>query len=179
MGESSPGWPTGWATRSLLSSENPMKRIPLTQGKEALVDDVDYAYLMQWKWYFSNRGYAVRNTRGSQRTTLAMHTVVAKRKGLPGREVDHQDRNRLNNKRSNLREARRQQNLANSGPRRYGTSGYRGVTWRAQSQRYQARIMVDRKAINLGHHDTALKAAKAYNKAASKYFGEFAFQNPV
>ena len=155
-----------------------MKRIPLTQGREAFVSDKDYGYLMQWKWYF-NGGYAVRNKPGPSRGTLMMHTVVARRKGVQSREVDHMDRNRLNNQRSNLRAASRQQNVANSGPRRNGRTGFRGVTWRGRNQKFQARITVNGNQESLGLYRAAVEAAQAYNKAASKYFGPYAYQNRV
>lgn len=60
-----------------------MKKIPLTQDKFASVDDIDYAFLMQWKWFFS-QGYAVRNSRKSdglsKHTGILMHRVVLIRK---------------------------------------------------------------------------------------------------
>ncbi len=70
-----------------------MKRIPLTQGMEALVSDCDYAFLMQWDWCYSKRkigGYAKRGTRlGGKHRTVYMHDVVARRMKLKG-EIDHQ-----------------------------------------------------------------------------------------
>ena len=60
-----------------------MKRITLTQGKEALVSDCDYKYLMKWKWYYSVSGQAVRNdyADGSVPKTIIMHRVIMKRAG--------------------------------------------------------------------------------------------------
>lgn len=60
-----------------------MKKIPLTQGKFALVDDKDYGDLMQFNWYAkrsyagSKTFYACRNerTKGNHRI-LRMHVVI-------------------------------------------------------------------------------------------------------
>ncbi len=83
-----------------------MRRIPLTQGKEALVSDCDYKYLMQWKWWYNkhhgNGGYAIRKI-GDRK--VYMHKVVASRKGLPPGQVDHKNQNKLDNQRGNLRPA--------------------------------------------------------------------------
>jgi hypothetical protein len=59
--------------------------MPLTQGKFALVDECDYEYLVQWKWYYSNSGYVVRNEYAplnKKQTTVLMHRVILERKAL-------------------------------------------------------------------------------------------------
>src|SRR5437868_1305500 len=95
-----------------------MAEIALTQGFMALVDDADAAWLGQWRWRYKQhspryQGYAVRTTRlaGSPRqVTIYMHRVVF---GGDSSEVDHVNRNKLDNRRSNLRAATRAQNAAN------------------------------------------------------------------
>jgi len=90
----------------------------------------------------------------------------------PKGEVDHKDRNRDNNSWSNLRDATRSQNKANSAPQINGTSGYKGVT--AKGSRWEAQIHVKGRKIYLGLHKTKFAASLAYYNAAKKYFGEFA-----
>jgi HNH endonuclease len=124
-----------------------MKLIQLTQGEEALVDDEDYDRLSQHKWCANRKGntyYAVRNirVRPGKYTHLSMHVEIMRyhegepRKGL---EVDHRDRDGLNNQKHNLRYATRSQNLQNnytnntggfSGVRRY--RGRDGDGWKAR-----------------------------------------------
>ncbi len=151
-----------------------MREVPLTQGKVSLVDDADYKYLNQFKWFahkIDKTFYAVRDV---GKTRLYMHRVLV---GIDGLEVDHRDRNGLNNQRYNLRPATRSQNVANQPPHKDNKSGFKGVT--QERNRWKARIMVDGCQIHLGCYDTAIEAAKAYNGAALKYFGEFAYRNKV
>jgi hypothetical protein len=153
-----------------------MKRIPLTQGKFALVETRDYAYLMKWKWCVSGT-YAMRTARGR---TIHMHSVVADRMGLDTRqkEVDHRNRNGLDNRRKNLRIATRSQNQANRPRLRSNTSGYIGVS-RAAGGKWEARVKCDGRTYYLGRFDSKETAAAAYNAAATRLFGVFAHLNDV
>jgi len=104
--------------------------------------------------------------------------VIAERMGLKG-EIDHRDRNPLNNRRNNLRGSTRQQNIANGPLRRNNRSGYIGVSWRKDKQRYRAYIAIGGKQKTLGHYKDPEDAARRYNEAAIEHFGEFAALNPV
>ncbi len=159
-----------------------MKRIPLTKGKVALVDDCDYEYLMQWKWCYAgdNHNHACRTEcENSHQTTVYMHQLVAARKGLLAKSIDHENLNGLNNTRGNLREATKSQNGANRGPTRRNTSGFKGVFWNRRAGRWMAKICTHGKQRYLGYFDSKIAAAKAYNDAAEKYFGEFAYLNKI
>lgn len=92
-----------------------MKEITLTKGKYALVDDSDYEYLKQWKWYALNsRGiyYAARcEIVDGKRKTIMMHRVIM---SPPlGLEPDHQNHNGLDNQRHNLKNVTHRQNILN------------------------------------------------------------------
>ena len=164
-----------------------MKAIPLTQGKEALVDDCDYEYLMQWKWQFhqeGNRrtGYAARReTIGEKCNRVYMHRLVVARSGAmaDGKQVDHVDGDGLNNCRSNLRPSTTSQNHANRRVNRNNTSGFKGVSWNRQAGKFEAHITVLRRKAHLKYFDDPRDAARAYNDAVLKHFGEFACLNPV
>ena len=110
-----------------------------------------------------------------------MHRLVAERAGLQlnGYQIDHRDINGLNNRKGNLRVATKSQNRANIGLPVNSTSGHKGVTWDAATQKWRARIGVDGSRIHLGLFDFVIEAARAYNAAAIKHFGEFACLNPV
>lgn len=166
-----------------------MKQILLSQEKVTLVDDEDYEYLNQWKWYTlkDSNGltyYAVRNTYDEKgnRYTMRMHRLLL---GVTDSKilVDHKDHDGLNNQRSNIRIATASQNTMNTSP--YGTSKYLGVSvfnvkrGNKTYQYWRARIKLDDKSIFLGQSKDETKAAILYNIAAKKYFGEFANLNII
>ena len=161
-----------------------MRTISLTNGGTAFVSNCDYAYLCRWTWHCNSGGYAARDEGNSRipasRKRYRMHLEIAKRMGMSlTPQADHQDRNRLNNQRDNLRSAKRSEQLANRGKAKHNTSGYKGVFWHGGTQKWMAQIVVDRKAIYLGVFIKKKTAARAYNTAATKYFGNFACLNEV
>lgn len=154
-----------------------MKRIKLTRGKFTKVDDVDFEWISQWKWYCSNFGYAVRNacTVGGDRFLVYMHREIMK---TPDRmDTDHVDMDRLNNQRKNLRICTRSENKRNRGKQLDNVSGYKGVSWSRIARRWQAQIKIKGKSIHLGYFTDVRKAAHIYDDAALKYHGEFARLN--
>lgn len=102
-----------------------MKKIKLTgkRGGYALVDN-DKAWLSCYKWYHSNKGYAVRGGSRSGKTFIvALHHAVI---GYPLKgEVDHINRNPLDNRQCNLRICSRGLNSANRvNPSKWGRNIY-------------------------------------------------------
>ena len=156
-----------------------MKEIKLTQGKVAFVDDEDYDFLTQWKWYYHN-GYAKRHGPRPKRPMIYMHRVILERMGFTDfEECDHMNRDGIDNRKRNLRPATRQQNVCNRGRLRNNTSGYVGVAWHKDAEKWHARIMINGECLSLGLYENKEDAARAYNKAARKYHGEFAVLNEV
>ncbi len=158
-----------------------MKKISLSQGKEALVDDCDYDFLMQWKWCaaWRKKWYSHRRKEQGSKNTFNMHRAIADRLGFPqGIQIDHKNGNGLDNRRNNLRPATIAQNMRNRGPNQNNSCGVKGVTL-SRSGRWCTRIGVNGKRIYLGTFDTLIEAAKAYNKAAQEHHGDFAWLNPI
>lgn len=92
----------------------------------------------------------------------------------PGlQEIDHKDRNPLNNRIDNLRLADRQQQVANQSLRSDNTSGHRGISFTKSNGRWRALIRVDGSRKHLGYFDTAEEAAAAYEHAALQRHGQF------
>lgn len=94
----------------------------------------------------------------------------------PAAFVDHKDRDRLNNKWSNLRAATHAENMRNTSSKG-GTSRFLGVFLDKRSGKWRAKINVDGRALYLGLHSKEDDAARAYDAAATNYFGEFANPN--
>jgi hypothetical protein len=151
-----------------------MKLIPLTQGKFAIVDDEDFEMLSKFKWSATLYGktfYAMR-TAHRMKMNIFLHQMIIT--APDGMEIDHINRNGLDNRRRNLRICTRSQNLANQGLHSNNTSGLKGVSWCRQTRKWKAQISINHKHKNLGRFEDPEEAHAAYIKAAKKYFGEFA-----
>lgn len=152
------------------------KQIPLTMGEFAIVDDEDYEYLSQWKWW-RNRGYAIRSfmVKG-KRHIILMHRVIMQ--APLNKLVDHIDGNILNNQKHNLRICTHSENMRNQHSVS-GTSKYKGVYWSKDKNKWAAQIRSSNKKKFLGYFSNEKDAALAYNKAAVELHGEFAKLNEV
>lgn len=92
----------------------------------------------------------------------------------PTTDVDHEDTDKSNNRKPNLRLGTRSQNIANSGKRRSNKTGYKGVHMFKRTGKFQAQITVSGKKLHLGFFDNPADASAAYQAAAVKHFGSFA-----
>lgn len=155
-----------------------MKEIELTRGYVTLVDDEDYEKFSSHKWHYTTVGYAATDIGGRKnKKKILLHRLIT---GAGENDiVDHISGNKLDNRRCNLRITDKKGNQRNQGLRVDNSSGYKGVYWDKSSQKWKAQITVDHKRISLGYHPTKEDAAKAYNDAASKLHGEFAFINVI
>lgn len=154
-----------------------MKKIPLTKGRFAIVDDEDFDFLNKRKWLAvngTNAIYAGRNQwmNDGKMKTILMHRVILGAK--KGQLIDHVNRNPLDNRRENLRFCTASQNTQNRRMQRNNKSGFKGVIWNRRSQKFQANIMLSGKDYYLGLFKTAQAAGLAYARAAKKLHGEFA-----
>lgn len=152
-----------------------MKEIQLTNGFVAMVDDADFDWLNQWKWYAHKAGKSIyaERTEYKQQKQIRMHVQIMN----PENEmrVDHKDLNGLNNQRNNLRICTHAENRRNLTKPKNNTTGFKGVS--PIRGKFQATIKVNYQQIYLGVYVDPIDAALAYDKAAKKYFGEFARTN--
>ena len=156
--------------------------IELTQGKVALIDEQDLPKVLPHVWCAHHKGncwYAATGiaTDSHKWTNLRMHRLILY--APDGMDIDHINHNGLDNRRCNLRLATHAQNIANQTARAGTSSQYKGVhrvkrtcqlrkPWRAYCGRTK-----------LGYFTTEREAARAYNRAAKRRYGEFALLNDV
>jgi len=154
----------------------------MAQPRYAKVKPADYDHLRRYEW-FAKKGtrnfYAVRRARGPKGSKLA--TIYMHRELIDvadGLLIDHVNQDSMDNRRANLRGATRAQNIRNR--KKFSTSSvskYKGIYRYKDKKRWVARIMFERKRIHLGIFCDEIDAAKAYDRAAIKYHGEFASLN--
>lgn len=92
-------------------------------------------------------------------------------------EVDHINRNKLDNRKENLRLATTSQNHANKPKQSNNTSGYKGIHWRKNRNKWIATIQVNKNRKYLGCSSDIKEVVKIYNEAAKSYFGNYAYLN--
>ena len=151
-----------------------MEIIYLTNGKKVIVDEKDYSYLSTFTWSERGEGYAATTIAG---VSIYMHRMLL---NPPSNMcVDHINRNKLDNQRKNIRLCTCSQNGVNRALRESNTTGYIGVTWHKVAKKFQARIRLNGRKTHLGLFVSSEDAAKAYDEAAIKEFGDFAQLNSI
>jgi len=167
--------------QELLTGDSVMKRIKLTKGQYAIVDDADFEWLNQWKWYVGKGRctfYAHRSSKvNEQWETVYMHRFIVGLTKGDGREVDHEGGNGLDNRRENLRICTHSENMQNRQTIKKGKScKYQGVC-KIRSGKWYAYIMKNYRHYSLGEHVTAKAAAQAYDRKALELYGPDAKTN--
>lgn len=145
-----------------------MKLIPLTQDKFAMVDDEDFERLNKHLWHITN-GYAATYINGKH---ILMHRLLMRPRNK--QIIDHQNHNRLDNRKTNLRLCNHSKNAMNIA-KSWGTSKYKGVSRHRDQWRVQ--ITVNYKRVFAESAPTEREAAMIYDLNAPFYFGEYAQLN--
>jgi hypothetical protein len=147
----------------------PVAAITANTGQEVIVDSdmVDKIPTM----LTIIQGYPSWNDKDLEQP-VRLHWLVMGRKN-----IDHENRNKLDNRRRNLRDTNKSTNGANRPAPSNNTSGYKGVYLKTGTDIWVARIMVNKEAIHLGCSRDKIAMARVYDRAALKYFGDFACLN--
>jgi len=155
-----------------------LKEITVSDGSIVLVDDEDYEKLSKWKWRITKTGYVRRTGRveGKSVPVYIHREIMLASKGI---QVDHINGNKLDNRKENLRLATRFENQRNVGKRSNNKSGYKGVRWVDRVRKWRADIRTDSGRKFIGQFNNKHDAARAYNEAALKYHGKYAFLNEI
>ncbi len=150
--------------------------VPLTQGREAVIDADDVPLVAGWNWHvmaLSHSAYAARREArpdGKWRTVYMHRTIVG---AVAAPTVDHRDGDGLNNRRVNLRPATASENQHNQRLSSANTSGFKGVTWLRDRSRWRANIKINGKSRYLGTFTDIESAAAAYAAASEALHKEF------
>jgi hypothetical protein len=159
------------------STSDGIRYIALTQGQFAIVDAEDYPRLSRYKWHAVDAGdghgfYARRHEKG--RSVWMHREIVQPPKGMV---VDHIDGNGLNNRRSNLRICTRTENGRNRRKNRDGKNEFKGIWHDKDTGKCYATIRCNGEPIYLGAFDSAIEAARAYDRKAVEVHGKYARLN--
>lgn len=169
------------ASMTELTILHGFRTLQLSKGKNTLIEEADYEAVGVFKWHYRGtlsrgNGYATRNVAAGvgRQTPVRLHKVLLG----AGRDsrVDHRNGDPLDNRRCNLRTATALENGRNI-HKAIGRSRFKGVSWNIQRRHWRAVIRVDGRKIYLGSSRTEEGAARLYDDAASRHFGEFACTN--
>lgn len=143
----------------------------------SVVDAETAGFIGQYSWHTNGGGYAVRSVQVDGKESLVfMHRILAM--APVGVEVDHINRDRLDNRLENLRLASRSQNNANKSVKAHKKSSkYKGVYKNSNATTYNVRLSVNGQKVYVGSYSDEIEAAKAYDQAALEHHGEFAALN--
>ena len=141
-------------------------------GRSFLFDAEDLAKIQKCQWNISPDGYVHGAPDGN---TVKLHRYLIN--APKGKVVDHINGIPNDCRKSNLRIVSQHQNTMNKKLPKNSTTGYKGVCFDKSKGKYMAHIHPNRRMVFLGYFSDPKEAAVAYNKAAIRYFGEFAKLN--
>jgi hypothetical protein len=143
----------------------------------ALVDEDDFFYVSGRRWYLHALGYAFHSAqRGRVVTQTYMHRWLLGLEPGDSRQADHINRNRLDNRRANLRIVETGENSQNLTPRTNDSSKYRGVWWHRQRGYWVAAVQVQGVKYHVGtfaSEDEAGAAATSFRERLMTHSEEF------
>lgn len=154
--------------------------IKLTQDKIAIIDDEDFSLISLYKWHYHKHsdkygGYAATSV---NKIRIYMHKLILN----VGKEhtVDHINHNKLDNRKINLRKCSQSENNKNKPKIKRNTSSkFKGVYFDKYSNSWKAQISINNHTTHIGRFKNEIEAAKAYNEACKKHYGEFANLNII
>ena len=155
-----------------------MRIIRTKSGFKIKVDDEDYEYLNQFTWHIDSTFGQARRRCG--KTKIGMHTEIYRiHFPLIRGRIIHIDNDKLNNQKSNLLHASTKIIGHRRKVMKRNTTGYTGVSFAKNANRYRAAITYKGKKLHLGYFNTAEEAALIYNQYSEQMFGNLGFKNVI
>ena len=157
------------------------------KGYKTIIDDDDWEKVKEFSWRVCKKeekqgliyfhAATKRDLITRQQKDIRLHRLIMECTVGDGFMVDHINHNTLDNRKCNLRLTKPEGNVWNSQKGIRNTSGYKGVSYFKRDDLYQGCIKYKGKSYNAGRASTAVEAARLYDMAAIKLFGEYACLN--
>lgn len=142
-----------------------------TDNNYILIDTEDYDKVKKYCWSISSNGYAQARDYDKYNSCVLMHRIIM---DAPNNKVvDHKNHIILDNRKENLRICKQRNNMANSNLSKANTSGYKGVYWSNEKNKWYVKIGYKNNIIHLGYFDNIQEAFKIRLEAEEIYFGEY------
>lgn len=143
-----------------------------SKNSSFIIDLEDYELIKDYCWNIDANGYAIARNKDGK--IIKMHRLITN--ALKNDVIDHIDRNRSNNVKSNLRITDAMGNAINHTIRHNNLSNVSGVTWYDKNKKWRAFVIVDGKNKYVYYGDNKEEAIIARLNAEVKYYGDFAPQ---
>lgn len=154
---------SGVATMTLHAKDGSVRAV-------SIFDAEDAAWVGRWRWSLNDGGYVRRDEkRGGKRAVIRLHRALLGLTANDPVEVDHINRDRLDNRRCNLRIVTKAANRQNRGSKPGAISRYRGVTWDKKANRWMAQVSAGKRTHFLGYFTAERDAADAAVAGRRKY----------
>jgi hypothetical protein len=143
-----------------------LRRVPFQ------IDEADYEAVSRYTWSLDSQGYPTTNIGKQPHCRLMRLHPFLLGNAPKGLEWDHENRDKLDNRRRNLRAVSHSANVRNQDLRIDNMSGHRGVAWDARDRKWRAHIFTNGKKHHLGSFDTKEAAITARLAAEKKLWGK-------
>ena len=146
-------------------------KIFTSDGNIILIDTEDYDKIKKYCWSIATNGYVQSRDYDSNNSMVLIHRVIMN--APKNKIIDHKNHNVLDNRKENLRLCNQYNNMANQNLSKANTSGYKGVYWSNEKDKWYVKIGYKNNNIHLGYFDNIEEAFKTRKKAEEEYFGEY------
>ena len=147
-----------------------------SKGDKFYFDLNDYKKVIKYQWRLHHSGYVVTSLprdKNGKRKILSLHSLIFNDEdNIKNIKIDHINRNKCDNRKSNLRKVNNSLNGFNINRQSNNTSGKTGVSYNKNNNNYVSYICVDYNKIYLGSFKNFEDAVNARKEAEIKYFGE-------
>ena len=154
---------------------------PKHGNHEVIIDTEDYEKIKDYRWNIQfnkkrNKFTAVFMSlkKNKNKTTMGLHQLI-----MSDVWIDHKNGNIFDNRKENLRKCTNSENQMNASISKRNTSGYKGVSWDKNLNKWRVCIKIKESVVTLGYFVSKIEAAEIYNKKAHETFGEFARLNII